>query len=166
MLGNLGRMPLQGHLISVARPHLCLLIIWKVRTLSLSKNLIPKMKATPSGPYQMPGPQPGHGCGVDRSRPLPSGGHAHQLERQSGGHSEESPSPLFWGSCLDLVGLHWKLSRGPGDRQNQPRGMEIREPRALVLSSYFVSQFLILSLYCVNSANRCLQPQTLSVLWG
>lgn len=72
MLGNLGRMPLQGHLISVASPHLCLLIIWKVRTLSLSKNLIPKMKATPSGPYQMPGPWPGRGYGVDRSSPTSS----------------------------------------------------------------------------------------------
>ena len=72
MLGNLGRMPLQGHLISVARPHLCLLIIWKVRTLSLSKNLISKMKATPSGPYQMPGPWPGRGYGVNRSSPTSS----------------------------------------------------------------------------------------------
>lgn len=72
MLRNLGRMPLRGHLISVASPHLCLLIIWKVSTLSLSKNLIPKMKATPSGPYQMLGPRPGHGCGVDRSSPTSS----------------------------------------------------------------------------------------------
>lgn len=42
--GNLGGMPLQGHLISVVSLQLCLLIIWKVRTQSLSKNLIPQMK--------------------------------------------------------------------------------------------------------------------------
>lgn len=40
-------MPLQGHLISVASLQLCLLIGWKVKTRSLSKNPIPQTKAHP-----------------------------------------------------------------------------------------------------------------------
>lgn len=68
-LENLGGMPLQGHLISVASPLLFLLILWTVRIQSLSENMTSQMKTPPLGPHQMPGPWPGHGWGLGRSSP-------------------------------------------------------------------------------------------------
>lgn len=44
----------------MASPHLWLLIVWKVKTQSLSENPIPQMKAPPPAPHHMPGPWPSH----------------------------------------------------------------------------------------------------------
>ena len=112
---------------------------------------------------------------MDRSRPLPSGGHGHQLERQSARHSEESPPPPTFLGLMPALAEAGRCCTGNSPEAQETGRINLvgwksredctdREPRALVLSSYFVCQFLILPLYCVNSANCCLQPQTSSVL--